>query len=73
MSVALYYVLREGLVRGQGRYWLGYSAGPNDPATCAKQRASFPLGGSVRARDRAERYTADGYPMRVVAAVTRRK
>jgi hypothetical protein len=69
---ALYYVLREGLVRGQGRYWLGHSEA-SAPACTTKQRRAIHLEWHRYTEAWAERYTADGYPMRVIAVVARRK
>ncbi len=71
---ALYYVLREGLVRGQGRYWLGREGWfSGTPRTTTRRRKSWHSGDRAAAVIMREHFAARGYPMRVVAIVARRK
>jgi hypothetical protein len=71
MSQPLYYVLREGLARGQGRYYIGGFPSSGRPRLAATERHSVPLH-KADAQRRARVFTARGFPMRVVAIVSKR-
>lgn len=72
MSKPLYYVLREGLVRGQGRYWRGRERSSGAPTLHEKQRKATNKWGPISLSVLAKRFTRRGYPMRVVAIVGRK-
>jgi hypothetical protein len=67
----LYYVLREGLVRGQGRYFAGFSA-YGRPFFSADRSDAHPVLTKREAAVAIGRLAAWSYPMRVVAIVSKR-